>query len=736
MKNQKFKLLFILLFVFFVGLQHGASQTKNITGKLINAINGSSIPELKVGIKGSEFKGISNNSGQFNLNIPDTLQRIEFSEFADMEILEVKIVDENSYEIYLAPANLIGLSFEDLFKIKVNVASTKGESVFHSPSSVSIIDREMLNQYNFLSVAEMLRTVVGFDIYQTNNDDNVATARGILQNYYANKILVMIENIPTYQPIYGNTNLDRLDINDIERIEVLKGPASVLYGSNAFLGVVNIILRKGKDGDVNVRLATGYHRLGAAGANITFNKNDFSLFISGNSSYEIQKPYKLTGKRQALYQGDSVINFQRELKSTNFNVLSTYKSFTFLLNNYEYQHTFLGIDPSFISGAGKPMTDRGTLLALKYRKALSEKTNLLADLAFDYFKRDYASNQDGSTALMLSGNRIVGTIKLNYQISKSLDVDFGLDAEQRMNGKHVSIDVLHNQIIRQNLKNASDINELSSFAQLHYKTKIINIIGGFRYTNNSFSGDNYSGRISTVAKFSEYNSLKLILGQSFRAPTMLELFFDHPTVVGNLNLKPEQANSAELAFVHGGKHLNIQMLGYYQNIKHLIQRYTPPTGPPAMYQNLHSIKGYGFEFEAKYQLTKELNGFFNYNYMAGLGEDSKLNYQHVPKHTFKAGLHKTFGNFFASANAYAVSSVLGNPKLNIRIDPQFMLDGHLGFDQPIRGKKLTLRHTISAKNVTASQMLIPEYIRQTDNINSMATTGFGRRFIYTLKISF
>ncbi|NEW81527.1 MAG: TonB-dependent receptor [Mariniphaga sp.] len=736
MKNQSFKLFIALLFAFFIGLLDVSSQNRNITGKLINAIDGKIIPELKIGIKGSGFNGISNNFGEFNMNIPDSIQKIEFNEFPDMEILEIKAVDENTYQIYLSPSDLIELSFEDLFKIKVNVSSTKSESVFHTPSSVSIVDREMLNQYNFLSVAEMLRTVVGFDIYQTNLDDNVATARGILQNYYANKILVMIENIPTYQPIYGNTNLDRLDVNDIERIEVLKGPASVLYGSNAFLGVVNIILRKGKDGDVNVRLATGYHRLGSAGANVTFNKNDFSMFISGNSSYEIQKPYELTGKRQDLYQGDSVINFQREVKSSNFNVLSTYKSFTFLLNNYEYQHTFFGINPSFLSGAGKPMTDRGSLLAIKYRKALNEKTNLLADLAFDYFKRDYASNQDGSTALMLSGNRIVGTIKLNYQISQSLDLDVGLDVEQRMNGKHVSVDVLHDQILKQNLKNAGDINEISSFAQLHYKSRIFNLLGGFRYTNNSFSGDNYSGRISTVVNFSEYNSLKLIFGQSFRAPTMLELFFDHPTVVGNLNLKPEQANSVELAYVHGKKKLYIQMLGYYQNIEHLIQRYTPPTGPPSMYQNLHSIKGYGFEFEAKYQLTKELNGFFNYNFMDGLGEDSKLNYQHVPKHTFKAGLNKSFGNFFASVNGYAVSSVLGNPKLNIPIDGQFMMDGHLGFNQTLRGKKLTLRHTISAKNVTASQMLIPEYIRQTDNINSQETTGFGRRFIYTLAILF
>lgn len=630
----------------------------------------------------------------------------------------------------------LNMSFEELLQTKVNVSSTKSEDVFHTPSTVSVISREMINQYNFTSVAEMLRTAVGIDIYQTNLDDNVATARGVLQNYYANKILVMIENIPTFQPIYGNTNLDRLDINDIERIEVLKGPASVLYGSNAYLGVINIILRKASNDQVNVRLGSGYQRMGSAGGNVSFSKNDFSMFISGNSSYDIQNPYQLTGKRQDLYQGDSVYMFQREIKSTNFNILTKYKSFSFILNSYEYQHSFQGINPSFISGGGKPMTDRGTLLAVKYIKAISKKINLLADFSYDYFKRDYASNVDGSTALILSGERIVSTLKVNYTLNSNIDIETGLDAEQLLNGKHVSFDVLQNKVIKENLKNAQNVNEISAFTQLHYNTKIGNVLGGLRYTNNAFSGENLSGRISIMTEFSKNKTLKLIYGQSFRAPTLLELFFDHPTVIGNTMLKPEKANSIELAYVYGKRNLFLQVLSYYQKLDDLIQRYTPPSGPPSMYQNISSMEGFGFEFEAKYQQPDFLNLFFNYNYMKGLGPKALLNYQFVPKHTFKVGVNKSFGKFFASANAYSVSSVMGNPKLNTRIPPQFMMDAHIGYKQILNTKILTLTHTLSLKNLTSSQMLIPEYIRQTDNINSIATTAYGRRLIYSLTCSF
>lgn len=736
MGNQQFKFSFLLLLTLVLIRIDISAQNRNLHGTIINALTGKSIPDVEIGLKGTAVQAASNGSGEYSMTIPDSMKTIEFTTSPNMELLEVKAVEENVFDIYLSTLDLNDISIEDLLKIKVNVSSTQSETVFRTPSTVSVIDREMLKQYNFLSVAEMLRTAVGIDIYQTNNDNNVATSRGILQNFYANKILVMIENIPTYQPIYGNTNLDRMDVNDIERIEVLKGPASVLYGSNAYLGVINIILRKGKDGDVNVRLGTGYRRMGSAGANMTVSKNDFSLFISGNSSYESQKPYALMGKRQDLYQGDSIIQYQGEVKSRNFNVLTSYKSFSILTNNYEYQHTFLGINPSFISGAGKPMTDRGSLLALRYNKTINNKTHIQVNLAYDFFKRDYASNESASTKLMLSGERLVGTAKLNYELNKMFDLELGIDAEQRMNGKHVSIDVLHDLILKQNLKNMQDINEISGFTQLHLKTRFINVLSGFRYTNNSFSGDNFSGRLSAVTHLSESNSLKFIFGQSYRAPTMLELFFDHPTVVGNLSLRPEKANSFELAYVYGKKNLFFQTLGYYHKLENLIQRYTPPSGPPSKYQNLSEIEGYGFEIEVKYQNAKIFDTFFNYNLMQGLGQKSKLNYQHVPTHTFKAGIHKSFGDFFGSFNGYAISSVLGNPKLDQPIDGQLLLDAHIGYKHTHQQKKISLMHTLSLKNLTGSQMLIPEYIRQTDNINSQATEGFGRRYIYTLTISF
>ncbi len=135
------------------------------------------------------------------------------------------------------------MDLAELTAIKVTVSSHDSLAVFDTPSTVTVIDRDMIGSFGFLDVAEALSYVAGLEVYQTIIDRNVPTARGILQNFYANKILLLINNTPTWQPIYGEGYVDRISIADVERIEVLKGPASVLYGSNAYAGVINLVLR-------------------------------------------------------------------------------------------------------------------------------------------------------------------------------------------------------------------------------------------------------------------------------------------------------------------------------------------------------------------------------------------------------------------------------------------------------------------------------------------------------------
>jgi len=325
---------------------------------------------------------------------------------------------------------------------------------------------------------------------------------------------------------------------------------------------------------------------------------------------------------------------------------------------------------------------------------------------------------------------------VNHQFNSALSIEGGLLYDHYFGAKHQTINAWEDSVIRSNIKDFGSTGQYSVFGQFQADLSRWDLIAGLRYTSNSQHNDNSSARITAIYKLDDQNSFKFIFGQSFRTPTLLELYFDHPTVIGNINLKPETANSLEFAYVLGKRYFFMQLLTYYHRLENLIQRVTPVSGPPSVYQNVAGFDGGGIEFESKYSNPKIVDLFFNYTFMEGFGNNSKENYNLIPKHTFKLGINKSWDQFFVSSNNYFVSSVNGNPKLNIQIPGQFLTDLNLGYSHVLSAKKIWLKHTFSAKNLTNSEMLIPEYIRQTDNINSQATTAYGRRFIYILNILF
>lgn len=190
----------------------------------------------------------------------------------------------------LAQAKIEELSLKDLLNIPVQVGSTKATTVFTSPSTVSVIDQDMIRNYGFQSIAEALNTVAGFSVLRTASRQEIPTSRGILQDHFPNKVLFMINDVPTWNPVTSEMGpLDRVSINDVERIEVLKRPASVLYGTNAYTGAINIVLKSHKSGAPTQGMATGRvaekYGLGS-GVSLSGGSEAFSFFVAGNSFSE------------------------------------------------------------------------------------------------------------------------------------------------------------------------------------------------------------------------------------------------------------------------------------------------------------------------------------------------------------------------------------------------------------------------------------------------------------------
>jgi iron complex outermembrane receptor protein len=137
---------------------------------------------------------------------------------------------------------------DDIFEEQVVTASARSSSETKAPASLTIISEDEIRMSGAATVPEILRRVPGIDVAEMNPSDTNISIRGFNRRV-ANKVLVLVDGRSVYQDFLGATLWPLLDVavQDIARIEVIRGPGSALYGANAFAGVVNIITKIGDD---------------------------------------------------------------------------------------------------------------------------------------------------------------------------------------------------------------------------------------------------------------------------------------------------------------------------------------------------------------------------------------------------------------------------------------------------------------------------------------------------------
>jgi len=144
--------------------------------------------------------------------------------------------------------DLSALSLEQLTQLEVNTVSRRDQKLFETPAAAFVITRDDILRSGVTSVPELLRMVPGLEAAQIDANTWAVSARGF-NSRFANKMLIMIDNRSIYNPVFSGTLWDQNDLmlEDIERIEVVRGPGGTMWGANAVNGVINIVTRKASD---------------------------------------------------------------------------------------------------------------------------------------------------------------------------------------------------------------------------------------------------------------------------------------------------------------------------------------------------------------------------------------------------------------------------------------------------------------------------------------------------------
>lgn len=292
-----------------------------------------------------------------------------------------------------------------------------------------------------------------------------------------------------------------------------------------------------------------------------------------------------------------------------------------LFNAYSEEEMKLGVDPTFAAGLGKPQTMDGYLLSYKTAQQISEKLDVQGFASFDWNRRVFPRNQDISQASGIVGWRASGEAKGQYALTSAISAELGIDYDNRKSVQYRNYNTVLDSTLTQSNLLGRGVYEYSIFGQLGFDEDKFNIVAVGRYTKNEFFGDNFSGRGTIVFSIDEKNSIKLIAGQSFRAPSMFEVFFLTPSksVSGLLNIKPETSNDIELAYLTSFGPVFVQALGYYAEYENKIFRVSKPFAVTPdgtiggantkQYFNGAKFTAQGLEIEAKYH-TSVMRFFF------------------------------------------------------------------------------------------------------------------------------
>src|SRR5450432_3679904 len=225
--------------------------------------------------------------------------------------------------------DLESMSLKDLLDVKIVSVSKKSELLFDAPLSASVLTKEEIRKAGCTSIMEALRLVPGMIVREQSNGNYDIQIRG-MGNFPTNAsfdgvsttMLAMIDGRPVYNYLKGGTFWETLpvDLNDVEKIEVVRGPAAALYGPNAVSGVINIITRHPqKDGFYGVANSSlgSYHTF-IDNASLGYRSKNWNIITSGNyqgrqrtqtSYFELNRNKWLENPAYLLdYLGDTVKN--------------------------------------------------------------------------------------------------------------------------------------------------------------------------------------------------------------------------------------------------------------------------------------------------------------------------------------------------------------------------------------------------------------------------------------------
>ena len=534
-------------------------------------------------------------------------------------------------DVTKAETDLTELSLEQLMDIPVYAAARREQKTTEAPSSVTIITAQEIRTYGWRTLAEILNTVPGLYMTYDRSYQYIGVRGFSRPGDYNTRVLILLNGIRVNEAIFdsGGVGNDAIvDVDTIERVEVVRGPSSSLYGTSAFLAVVNIITHNG-DSAAGGTVSAEYGSYDALLGRLSYGqrlKSGLDFYVSASEAQnDGQDLYFPEFDAPETHHGRA-----EDADSERFGHVFARLSW----HAWTYQLAYMGRtknNPTAYYGTlfnvhGSKDVDEKLLNSLSYSRDVSEHLNLQGTLthqyyAYDgYFVFDVSEAEDGSERIV-NRDRVRGawwgvdlkastTVLPRNRITTGLEYrdNYRLDQENFDSGTaNVSLDDRRDSTVT-GLYAEDEIEVLKWFR----------LIGGLRYDWISLSDEKrLSPRTGLVLSPWSGGTVKLLYGEAFRSPNPYELYYDDGGVSSKCNpdLKSETIRTVEgIVEQRMGERLFGSIALFRYEIKDLINQTLDPTDGLVQFMNRDQAQANGGELSLRYQFTETVVGAFSYSY--------------------------------------------------------------------------------------------------------------------------
>jgi outer membrane receptor for ferrienterochelin and colicins len=561
-------------------------------------------------------------------------------------------------------------------QIQIEAPSVEGASkheqpVSEAPASVSIITRKDIQQYGYRTLGDALRSVRGFYVTYDRVYNSVGV-RGVNRpGDFGGRVLVNIDGHRLNEPIFDSafTHTDfLLDMDLVERVEIIRGPHSSLYGNNAFFTVINVVTRRGHNID-DLEISGAAASYDTFTGRITYGNrftNGVELLVSGT--------YLDSDGRGVRFPEFASINngVAEDLDGTE--AKSTFASISY--RDFTLEGGFIdrekGVPTAPFAALGAVFNDphfryidERAYAEMKFAHEFENDWRMQARAYYDHYRFDgtYPFNYFAPDP---------GPITINRDITRSQWVGSEVSVSKTLwERQRLTVGGEYRNDFQLDLSNfdreprATYVDaERDEYSFAFYGQDEVTIVTnlllnlGVRYDYFSTFGDTINPRVGIIHSPWRTGTLKFLYGEAFRAPNAYELFYIQPGFKANPDLEEETVRSYEMVYEQAlPANLSFSASLFLNQIEELIVPIEDPTDGQSVFVNIDEAEARGVETELAGDWTNGLRGRLSYSYTETRDTFTDKTLENSPRHLGKANLVvPLIGKTLAGAEVQFMSS--------------------------------------------------------------------------------